>query len=379
MLKNCVAILSIGSSNINLIVGERSVNNTFTFRANVCKDFYAFNEGEFDIKGLETQISNMFLALQKSSEVSSISKIYVGVPGEFCKTINKNYKITFNTNKKITNKEVKGLFDLAYEDVEVEYSLMHRSAVYFKVDDLKVDSPIGKRGTSLSGRLYFALVSNYFKDAITNVLKKCKVETINFISEDYAESQYLFSPSEKNNCKILIDIGSFTTSFSISTGGGLLFSSAFPLGGGLITAYLYEKFNCDYYVAELLKRKINFGLSGNYNENYLIYDDNGVEHLFSVKETNEVARDVIDKIAESFEKLFSTCSLKIPSDTDTYFTGGGLSYIRGAIEYISSRIGVLPKVVSPTLPHYNEPKYSARYSLLDTALNVRDDKIFFIK
>ena len=378
MLKDCVAILSIGSSNINLIIGERGVNGTFIFRSNVSANYYAFMNGEFtDIKELESEIVKILNSINKTSEIGEISKIYVGVPGEFCKTITKNYKITFNSAKKINAKVLKSLYEVAFEDVDCEYTLAHRSAVYYTVDDVRVDNPIGKRGSSLAGRLSFSLVSNNFKEVITNIFKKCKINTVKFISEDYAESQYLFSGSEKSACKIVIDVGSVTTSFAISVGGGLLYSGAIPLGGGIITAYLYDKFKCDYLVAEQLKQKINLGLKANPLANYVITDSMGVDYTFPRDEVNDIAKMVLDDIAEKFDNAFSKCPLKIPSDSDTYFTGGGICYNRGAVEYISTRIGVLPKTIKPSLPHYGKPEYSSRLALLDTALNTCNDKIFF--
>ncbi len=378
MLKDCVAILSIGSSNINLIVGERGVNGTFVLRSNVSAQYYAFMNGEFtDIKELEGEIVKLFDEVNKSSEISEISKIYVGIPGEFCKTITKNYKITFNAVKKINIKVLKSLYEIAFEEIDLEYTLAHRSAIYYTVDDVRVDNPLGKKGSSLAGRLSFSLVSNNFKEVVTDILKKCKINSVKFISEDYAESQYLFNGSEKSACKIVIDVGSVTTSFAISVGGGLLYSGAIPLGGGIITAYLFDKFKCDYLVAEKLKQKINLGLKENPLANYVITDLTGIDYTFPRDEVNNIAKMVLDDIAEKFDVAFSKCPLKIPSDSDTYFTGGGICHNRGAVEYISTRIGVLPKTIKPSLPHYGKPEYSARLALLDTALNTCNDKIFF--
>ena len=380
MLKDCVAILSIGSSNVNIIVGEKSVNDTFNLKVNLSHDYYSFLNGEFiDIKELESIILKMLNDITKSNEISEISKIFVGIPGEFSKTITKNYKITFNSYKTITNKDLTLLYDLAFEDNDLEYSLAHRSKVYYLVDNVKTLNPIGSKGLSLAGRLCFSLVSNNFKEVLTNILKKAGITTVNFISEDYALSQYLFDKTEKDACKILVDVGNTTTSFSISVGDGLLYSGSIPYGGGLITAYLYEKFECDYSVAEQLKRKINLGLINDDTASYLINAKDGEVFKFSRNESNEIAKNVLDKIAEEFENAFKQCPLKIPTDADTYFTGGGICYIRGAVEYVSTRIGVLPKIIKPSLPHYSKPDYSAKISLLNTALCECNSKIFFKK
>ncbi len=378
MLKDCVAVLEIGTSKISLLIGEKSVNGSFSFRANETVDYYSFFDGEFsDIKVLEDKIKGLFKNAVNNSELSAITKIFVGVPGEFCKTVSKNFKITYNKVKTITSKELQTLYELGYDVIDCEYTLIHRSAIYYVVDNIKTHKPLGKKAISLGGRLSYSLVSNNFKDVLTNILTICGVKTINFIAENFAEAEYLFPQSQIDECKILVDVGSATTSVSISCGEGLLYSSAFSLGGGLITAYLSDKFMCDYDVAEALKRKLNLGLRDNYTANYMVGDKALGEFLFSRDKANQTAKELLDNIAERLDSAISACPLNVPSDVETYFTGGGICMVRGAVEYISSRLGVLPKTISPNLPHYNKPNYSAKLSLLYTALKYCNSKLFF--
>ncbi len=380
MLKDCVAILDIGSSSINLIVGEYGVNGTFVIRASESEDYYAFYEREFsDIKVLESKISSLIKRVIDNSDIRSITKIFVGVPGEFSKTFSNNYKITFSKVKKITEKEVKALLDLGYTENDCEYSLMHRSAVYYLVDNLKTHQPIKKQGRVLGGRLSYSLVSNNFKEVVTAILKKCKITTVKFISIDYCLSQYLFSISERDECRVLIDVGSATTSLSIISGDGLLYSSAFSVGGGLITAYLSDHFSCEYEVAEKLKRKLNLSLRNNKLANYLVFDNIRGDFSFNRDKANEIAKNILDELAEKCDKALSNCTLKIPSDVEVCFTGGGICFIRGAVEYISLRLGVFPKIVYPNLPKYSKPNYSSRLALLSTSIKYKDDKLFFEK
>lgn len=378
MLKDCVAVLEIGTSKISLIIGEKSVNGSFSFKSNEVEDYYAFFDKEFtDITVLESKIKGLFERAINNSELSAITKIFVGVPGEFCKTVSKNFKITFNKVKTITNKELQTLYELGYDVIDCEHTLIHRSAVYYVVDNIKTHKPLGKKGLSLGGRLSYSLVNNNFKEVLSNILTKCGVKTVKFISEDFAEAEYLFPQSQIDECKILVDVGNATTSVSISCGEGLLYSSSFPLGGGLITAYLSDKFMCEYDVAEVLKRKLNLGLRDNYTANYMVSDKTHGDFLFSRDRANQTAKELLDTIAENIDKAISSCPLNVPSDVETYFTGGGICMVRGAVEYISSRLGVLPKTVSPRLPRHNKPNYSAKLSILSIALNYCNNKIFF--
>ena len=376
MFKDCVAVLSIGTSSINFIIGESGVNNTFIFRAKKTIDCYPFYDGNFtDINQLESHILKAICEIKESSEISSIDTVYVGIPGEFFKLVTKNYKLAFNKVRKITKKEINALYELGFEDTDCEYALAHKSAVYFAVDSYKTDNPYGLKSSSLGGRLCYYLVNTNFKEVITNILRKVGVKKIKYISEEYAKAQILFTKSERDACKILVDVGGSSTSVSIICGDGVLFSSSLPLGGGILSATLSEKLNCDYFVAEQLKKKINIGLKPTEMTDYIVEDDDF--YSFSIVDVNEATCGFLDELAESIDGVLASCKLKIPSDVDVAFTGGGICHIRGAVCYISSKIGSLPITVAPHLPHYDKPEYSARIALLSSALKHKNDKIFF--
>lgn len=377
MLKNCVATLNIGSSDIVLTVGERSVNGAFSFRAVEKVNYYSYFDGEFyDVKELEKKIVSLFNQMVERSEISSVSTVYVGVPGEFSKTISKNYKVTFGKVKKITNDDVVYLYEHAFQDDDNEFSLVHRSSVYFILDNYKTHEPVGKNAGSISARISYGLASNYFMNLISGILQKAGVSKIKYVLQDYADTRYLFSLKERDACKLLINVGSTTSSVSIVCGNGLLYSSAFALGGGMISAYLSEGLNCDYFVADALKSKLNLGLIDKKGAKYTVSDTSG-DYEFDRSECNEIAKKVLDEIAEACDKAVSGCTLKVPSDIEIAFTGEGICAVKGAVEYVSMRLGVFPKVAQPKVPHYNKPKYTSRLALIDTALSLAKDKIFF--
>ena len=58
MLKNCVAVLGVGSSKISVLVGQRGVNDTLTVKHMVGRKYDGFAEGKFlDVTGLEEAVS----------------------------------------------------------------------------------------------------------------------------------------------------------------------------------------------------------------------------------------------------------------------------------------------------------------------------------
>ena len=379
MIKNCVATLNIGSKDITLSVGERGVNGAFSFKAVEKVDYYPYFEGEFyDVKELESKIAFLFDSLIQNSDISKISTVFVGVPGEFSKVVSKNYRITFSKVKTITAGDVKYLYNTAYDDDDAEYTLVHQSAVYFVADNYKTHEPIGKKASSLSARISYGLVINHFLEVMGNILTKIGVTKIKYILQSYADAMYLFTIQERDLVKMLIDIGYSTSTLSIVCGNGLLYSSSFALGGGMVSAYLSSGLGCDYEIADILKEKLNLGLKERESAYYVVSDDGIGDFTFSRNMANKIAKDLLDGIAENLDKAVHGCTLKVPSDIENCFTGEGISSVKGDVEYISTRLGVFPKIVCPKIPHYNKPKHTSRLSLLDTALAVINDKLFFI-
>lgn len=379
MIKNCVATLNIGSKDITLTVGERGVNGAFSFKAVEKVDYYPYFEGEFyDVKELELKIASLFNSLIQNSDISKITTVFVGVPGEFSKVVSKNYRITFSKVKKITLADVRYLYETAFDDDDAEFSLVHQSSVYFVADNYKTHDPIGKKASSLSARISYGLVINHFLEVIGGILTKIGVTKIKYILQSYADAMYLFSIQERDAVKMLIDLGYSTSTVSIVCGNGLLYSSSFALGGGMVSAYLADGLGCDYEIADILKEKLNLGLKERESAYYVVSDNGIGDFTFSRNNANKIAKNLLDNISENLNKAVEGCTLKVPSDIDICFTGEGISSIKGAVEYISTRLGVFPNVVQPKIPHYNKPKYTSRLSLLDTALAVINDKLFFI-
>lgn len=380
MFNDCVATLNIGSADLTLSVAERSVNGAFFFRAIESVNYYPYFDGEFyDVKELELKISTLFNDLISKSDVSKISTVFVGVPGEFSKILTKNYKITYGKVRKIQEVDVRYLFDTAFQDDDTEYKLVNRSASYFVVDNYKTHEPIGKKASSLSARIFYGLVINHFVEVLTSILTKLGVLDVKFILQDYADVMYLFSTEERDDCKLLINVGYSSSTLSIACGDGLLHSKSFPLGGGMISAYLSDGLGCEFKVAEALKNKLNLGLKDRESATYIVANPEFGEFAFSRNESNKIAKSVLDDIGENCDKAVSSCTLKVPSDIEVAFTGEGICSVRGAVEYMAARLGVFPTVKTPKVPHYDKPNFTSRLALIDTALDLAKNKLFFTK
>lgn len=374
MLKDAVAVLDIGSSKVTALIGERAVNNNFTIRAIAERTHEAFYDGSVDdLKSLESAVLGALDEVCVSAKVT-VNELFIGVPGEFLTIRNKQYQILLNKRRTIKKKDVDELYDDAVEAVsEGEFELIDRSAVYYFIDgNSRVAEPIGEVSESLSGYLTFFLCKKVFLSAMRNVLAVRSIKKLRFVPVPLAESLYLFDRQERYAYVILVDVGYITTSVSIILGDGMLYQGAFPMGGGHVSAYLTQNLNIDFSLAEKLKRKINLSLNTGLNECYEVFVADE-QHTFKVSVCNEIVCNVLDGIAEKIDKLLNESHVKLPhsNNVSISLTGGGISFMRGAKEYLSKRLEMGVGIVSPDIPFMNKPDESSKLSLLDYCLDYK--------
>lgn len=372
MLKDAVAVLDIGSSKCVALIGERVVNGNFSIRAIAEREHEAFFDGKIEnFISLEEAILGALEEVIASAKVS-INEIYVGVPGEFLKIKNKQYQILLNKKRKIKQKDIDELYDGAMLSVtEPEHEIIDKSAVYYFVDgNQRVANPLGVSTESLAGYLTYFLSPTEFTSAIKSILIQAKVRNVNFVPVPLAELLFLFNNQERYAYVLLVDIGYISTSVSIVLGDGLLYQGAIPIGGGYVTAYLREKLNIDFSLAEKLKRKINLSVSEKISGSYEVFVGDE-QYIFDIACCNDIVCGVLDKIAEEIEKQLTQSQVKLPhgNNISLSLTGGGICFMRGAKEYISKRIEMGVNVISPNVPFMNKPDESSKLSLLDYALN----------
>lgn len=378
MLKNAVAVLDVGSSKVTAIIGERAINDNFTLRAMAEFEHEAFYDGNVENPAdLESAVVKALESVCSSAR-ATINELFVGVPGEFLKVVNKQHSILLNRKRKIKRKDLSDLFDGAVSSVnQTENTIIDRSAVYYFIDgNTRVPEPIGKVSDSLNGYLSFFTCKNVFIDAIKNSVSPLAIKEIHFVPIPLAESFLLFSREERYGYEILVDVGYISTSVSIILGDGMLYQGAFPMGGGHVSAYLMDNLKINYSLAEKLKRKINLSMNLDVQSSYEVFVSDE-QYMFNVATCNDVVCNVLDGIAEGIEKQLRESNVKLPHQNNVCvsLTGGGISFMRGAKEYLRSRIDMYVNVVAPNVPFMNKPDESSKLALLDYALNYKNNHV----
>lgn len=360
---NQVAVLDVGSSKITAVVGEKGINKTFIVKARKDFAYDGYMEGSFlDNENVKSVIiaATEFLV---NSFGTFLDKIYVGVPGDFLNVYVKDSQISFAKKKKITEEDIDLLFDSAFVLPSQKHSLINRSAIVYELNDYRrLANPVGEVSELLKGKLSFALCSNYFIELFKSSISVVGGMDVEFISVPLAEAMYLLSSESRDRIAIIVDVGYISTTFALIQGDGILYQNSFDYGGGFITAAITKKLEIDFETAELLKRKINLCRTEGGSKD-LVEDNDG--RLYNAELIRDTILANLDDLCENISDSMEKTGYVIPEYVPVLVTGGGISYLRGAIERVSNRLCSTVSVVAPRIPMMDKPTDSSLFSLLD--------------
>lgn len=365
-----VAILDFGSGKIDVLIGERGVNNTICINGMGECDYAGFVGGEW----LEPdQVGYAIGRAINNAETNSRTKIkylYVGVPGEFTTVVCRDAGVSLTKKRKVTEADVDMLH--AQGDVfenDPDYTLINVGPVYYTLDDdRRLVQPVGMTSTKLGGHISYVLAENRFIDFVGGILDNLGIESVEYVSSVLAEELLLFDEITRDQYVVLIDVGYITTSVAVGRGDGLLGLYNFSLGGGHITGDLAMAFDISFSQAESLKRKVVLSLNASDADVYEIVDrENRIP--FSAKVVNEIVMERIKLIASMIEKCLNKCEYDYPDYIPYHLTGGGLCYLKGGRDYLSKRLNKPVEIVNPSMPPFSRPHMSSSIGLMDMMLN----------
>lgn len=365
---NNIAVLEVGTSKITVLFGKSGINGNFNIAGTFETPYAGYYEGEFveeeELNGaIKTALSKAELGLGEQ-----INKLYVGVPSAFSASVNTPFSKTFSQKVKINEEILNSIYDEnnQYKDVE-DYVLITCAPVSVVFEDgRKMLNPIGQRALRVSGILNYIYSEKNFILKMNQILSNYGIAVVEYLSSPLCEAIYLLPENKRETGRIIIDCGFITTSVAIAQGNGLTLLGSFSVGGGQITSDLCQCLNIGYKEAENLKKQLTLSVIPNDND---IYQINRIEYVLpvSMKKANEIVCSRLDMIGSLINKCLSKAENNARNQV-IYLTGGGLSYIRGAKDYLSKLLGVNVEILVPPDMNYQKPNYSEVLGLLNYAV-----------
>jgi cell division protein FtsA len=358
-----IAVLDVGSGKIRAAVAVKNSRISVELRGIGEVDYAGYSEGKFlEPENLKEAI---FTAVTKAevSAGSKIKKIFVGVPAEFTYSVCREPALLFEKERKITNDEIAALFKKSDKfDNDGEFVTIDASPVYFLLGDNKrIVEPRGLSTDKIKALVSYVRCPKTFIDEIKAVFHGHSIE-IEFVSAILAEILYLFEPEERDRYVLFADVGYISSGLALLRGDGILHLASFSMGGGHISADISELFQIPFDEAEHIKSHIDLN---NLDECVKIKSASLDEEI-SGKDMKDVIAARLSYFADMFKICIKNSLYDCPLHVTMYLTGGGLSYLKGAKEFLSEALGRNIEIIAPNIPKYDkQPHYSVLFGLID--------------
>ena len=365
---NNIAVLEVGTSKLTVLFGKSGVNGNFNIAGFFDTPYAGYYEGQFVEEEALANVIKTALSKAELSLGEQISKLYVGVPSTFSASINVPFTKTFAERTKI---DVNILNEIYQENDQSknmqEYVLITCSPVSVVLEDgRKMANPFGQKTSRMSGELNYIYSEKSFISKINEALINYGVSTVEYLSSPLCEAMYLLPENKRETGRIIIDCGFITTSVAVAQGDGLTLLGSFSVGGGQITSDLCQCLDISYREAENLKKQLILSVVPSQDD---VYQINRIEYVLPIP--MKKANDIVCSRLEMICSLINKCLARAETNSRNqviYLTGGGISFIKGAKDYMSKLLGCNVEILVPPDINYQKPNYSESLGLLNAAI-----------
>lgn len=361
MPNNKIYILDVGSSKIALLTCIKSKNHFSIFnREEVAYDGYM--DGEFLNESALFSIFTKLFSDHTQNTKTTIKKLYVGVPSEFCICVCKRVSNKFIDYKRIHNHDIMDLFDgIDSFEKSKEYEILNFSPMQFTLDDgYKTIDPLHKKTKTITMDCSYVLAKKYFLSLYRQILGKIGISSIEFVSTALGQALNCVDQNNPLDPVAIVDVGHISTSVSIIKGEGLELLSSFSLGGGHISSDIMQVLKISYFDADLLKKKVVLTVEPEKGEKYeILANDRQISASISI--CNEIVKSRIENIGNIIKNILDINDKF--KNIKVYLTGDGLSKIKGARQILSA---VIDREI---IDYYNKLDYTKhKYQTSSTGL-----------
>lgn len=369
MQRDLTAILDFGSLNLTFCLGKRGVNGTFILQCLNQIEYSGYSDGEFiEPEALFESVEKAILSGKNSK--MKVKNLVIGVPAEFCLVNCTEVSKNFTRKVKLTDEVIQELSELAI-DVEMlqTKTLISCKPLWVKLDDnRKLFNFKGEKTSRVVAEISSIYVDNSFIELVNEMLTKLEIESVEYISSNEAQAKYLLSNEDKSQDSLIVDVGYLSTSVMHVCGNGIYNLKAFSLGGGHVSADLAECLKISFEQGEALKREIVLSIKSKRMEDCYEVDVKDKILPVSINIANEIVSARLDMICLLIKKIFASFGIENSQFVPVYLTGGGISYIKGARDYLAKSLGRNVQSLVPLSPGFAKPHLSSVISVLNLAL-----------
>lgn len=305
---------------------------------------------------------------------SDVDSVYIVVPGAMSRVICCRAEEYNDPPRLLRQEDITRMSDRSLEEVETEGLVrLHNMPVYYTFEgETYYTVPESKPVEALEIVFSHVFMEEKFSQLVEGIFKGSNYQVEQYIDGGYSQALYLISKEALERDAILVDIGGKTADITVMRSQAPIFRKSLTIGGDRITSDLQIVTGMSEEAAEKIKKRYVFGLA---------YDEGGESVRMEAGETevvsNRLLQDVIEARASEMVTMIGACISEAPVDymegTGLMLTGGGMTPIRGSVEFFQKFVGF---PVSSKLPRSCPPSAFALTSTLGLAnfvLNEEDE------
>ena len=365
-MRHC-AILDIGSSKVVCMIVSSEPDGAIIVHGTGIREYSGYRLGELPLRReLSETISGAVHAAERAANYH-IREITAGVPAPFM-TVRSNTGSAkvLSRNGRVTNTDVSDLIDSSIDpDPPLGYSLIHSTPVSYVADRTPITgSPVGLPCGVLSATVSHCYVDDRYKDMVSGALGDYGMSAESFVSSALAAACFSVPEYIRADKVLLVDCGGTHTDVSLLHGNAIIDSGSIGIGGAHFTSDLCYGLRLPEGVAEDIKRRYVFSLDyGESCERVRIPGEGvfDIEHSFIQLIIESRADELCELLAEKLDSMTDR-------DTPVWLVGSGISLMRGAKEFVESRIGRKTAVTMPSVSRNSSVSFAAAFGLADFAL-----------
>ncbi|MGI6328447.1 MAG: cell division protein FtsA [Dethiobacteria bacterium] len=367
--RDIVAGIDLGTSNVRVIVGEITVDNTINIIGVGTSPSEGIKKGV--IIDLERTVQSIAQAVSEAERMvgAKIGLLNVGIVGSQIGLINNSGVVAVaREDKEITEQDVERVLQAARvialpQDREI-IDVIPREFIVDGYDGIR--DPVGMLGVRLEVE---SMIITGAMTSLRNLLRCLNMAGLQvnaLILNSLANGEICLSRDEKELGVFLIDLGGGTTEVALFQQGGLKDLSVLPVGGDHITNDLAVGLRITFQLAEKLKLERGFALAE------LASDRNDIEiEGISGKEKRTISsRELYSYIEPRLQEIFLLCRQEMARmgysnmpPAGVVITGG-VSLMGGIIELAENTFQCPVRLAQPEYLGVKSPIYSTAVGII---------------
>lgn len=256
-------------------------------------------------------------------------------------------------NEPISERDLQELMQEASSAVDEDKTILHINPFHYELDGQRgIRDPRGMVGQKLTCRLVLVTVPTNLLRNLTHCLGRCHLEVTGYVASAYASALSCLEEDEKELGVTLLDMGAFTTGYSVFSAGKLVYAGSIGVGSHHITQDIAQGLHTGIQQAERLKTIHGSAIVAPADDAHMIdvYPIGAENEDEAIKEKrshlNQIIRPRVEEMFELTRDALEAGNLGKLSGNRLVLTGGG-SQLLGIAELATKMFGKQVRIATP--------------------------------